>query len=117
MVCFIKHSSVSLLSLDKPVFELSIAELTCTKHRKKELPQCSLYQNCRSSPRSISVQIMLIAGKGGYVCCNFNGICVLKLERGVVRGGKCTEALGPLAGDWLCCANRQGFSTGRDGRF
>lgn len=26
---------------------------------------------------------------------------MLKLEHGVVRGGKCTEALGPLAGEWL----------------
>ena len=27
---------------------------------------------------------------------------MLKLERGAVRGGKCTEELGPLSGDWLC---------------
>lgn len=26
---------------------------------------------------------------------------MLKLERGVVRGGECTEEPGPLAGDWL----------------
>lgn len=29
---------------------------------------------------------------------------MLKLERGVVRGGKCTEELGPQAGDWLRAA-------------
>lgn len=31
--------------------------------------------------RPIGAQIMKIAGKGGFACCNFNGICVLKLER------------------------------------
>lgn len=31
---------------------------------------------------------------------------MLKLERGVVRGGKCAEALGPLPGDWLCVVLR-----------
>lgn len=30
---------------------------------------------------------MEIAGKGGFACYNFNGICILKLERSVVGGG------------------------------
>lgn len=33
----------------------------------------------------------------GLYAVIFNGVCVLKLERGVVRGGEYAEALGPLA--------------------
>lgn len=49
------------------------------------------------SESSISLQVMQIVGKGGYERCNFNGICVLYLERGAVRGGERTEEPGPLA--------------------
>lgn len=36
---------------------------------------------------------MEIAGKGGFACYNFSGICVLKLERGVVGGGASVPGL------------------------
>lgn len=66
----------------------------------------------------ISAQIMEIAGKGGFACYNFNGICMLKLERGVVGGGRACRDAG-TSGCWaaVCCTNRQGLSTGHDGWF
>lgn len=66
----------------------------------------------------ISAQIMEIAGKGGFECYNFNGVCMLKLERGVVGGGRACRGAG-TSGCWaaVCCTNRQGLSTGHDGWF
>lgn len=61
---------------------------------------------------------MSVAGKGGFECCNFNWICVLKLERGAVRGGECFRGAGALlVGDWLrVLLTDRAFPLGCDGR-